>query len=51
LRPSVFAVNNFNHSEGEEKQKNRLMTVYDVENIGFEPMTSSMPWKRSSQLS
>jgi hypothetical protein len=22
-----------------------------VENIGFEPMTSSMPWKRSSQLS
>jgi hypothetical protein len=22
-----------------------------VENIGVEPMTSSMPWKRSSQLS
>lgn len=23
----------------------------NVENIGVEPMTSSMPWKRSSQLS
>ncbi len=26
-------------------------TSFLVENIGFEPMTSSMPWKRSSQLS
>ena len=26
-------------------------TFFVVENIGFEPMTSSMPWKRSSQLS
>ena len=25
--------------------------VVEVENNGFEPMTSSMPWKRSSQLS
>ena len=24
---------------------------HHVENIGVEPMTSSMPWKRSSQLS
>jgi hypothetical protein len=24
----------------------RLFKLFQVENIGFEPMTSSMPWKR-----
>jgi hypothetical protein len=27
------------------------LLIFQVENNGFEPMTSSMPWKRSSQLS
>ena len=28
-----------------------LLSIVKVENIGFEPMTSCMPCKRSSQLS
>lgn len=28
-----------------------IIKYFFVENIGVEPMTSSMPWKRSSQLS
>jgi hypothetical protein len=33
---------------GNNKSTNNFILV---ENIGVEPMTSSMPWKRSSQLS
>ena len=37
------------HAIKHEKSLMRMRLF--VENIGFEPMTSSMPWKRSSQLS
>lgn len=33
-------------ADNADSLSNRLL----VEHIGFEPMTSSMPWKRASQL-
>ena len=30
--------------------KVNFYSIHLVEHIGFEPMTSSMPWKRASQL-
>ena len=32
------------------KNPNKSLGFFMVEHIGFEPMTSSMPWKRASQL-
>jgi hypothetical protein len=34
---------------GKDDRVSNFLSI--VENIGVEPMTSSMPWKRSSQLS